>query len=111
MLLGIMTALILHIAFGEDTIRFNQHGFFYGILPPIIFAAGYTLKRKSFVKNIGEIMALGIGGTIISFIVISLVITIANKYLFGEVITDKESLLLAAVMSATDTISVLTLDI
>lgn len=64
--------------------KFNEIGFFYFILPPIIFAAGYTLKHRRFVNNLETIMMLGIIGTLITMVLLSLVLTFANSYLLFE---------------------------
>lgn len=50
---------------------FDENFFFYFILPPIIFAAGYNMKRKMFFKNIKNILILGLGSTLLQFIVFS----------------------------------------
>lgn len=76
--------------------RFNEVGFFYFILPPIIFAAGYTLKHRRFVKNLDHILMLGIVGTILTMIVLSAFLSFANEYLMlvGSRISPAECLLL-----------------
>jgi NhaP-type Na+/H+ or K+/H+ antiporter len=51
---------------------FDENFFFYFVLPPIIFAAGYNMKRKEFFKNFKNIVILGIGSTILQFIVFTL---------------------------------------
>ena len=48
---------------------FDANFFFYFILPPIIFAAGYNMKRKMFFKNIKNILILGVFSTILQFVV------------------------------------------
>ena len=63
----------------KETITFSESGFFYFILPPIIFAAGYTLKRRNFVKNLSYILLLGLIGTIISMVVLSFFIILFNN--------------------------------
>jgi NhaP-type Na+/H+ or K+/H+ antiporter len=40
-------------------------------LPPIIFAAGYNLKKKEFFHNFKLIMFYGIFGTLIVFFIVS----------------------------------------
>ena len=50
---------------------FDANFFFYFILPPIIFAAGYNMKRKMFFKNIKNILIFGLGSTLLQFIVFS----------------------------------------
>jgi NhaP-type Na+/H+ or K+/H+ antiporter len=65
-------------------IDFDEGAFFYFILPPIIFAAGYTLKRRNFIKNISYILLLGLVGTIFSMIFLTLVILAVNEMVWDE---------------------------
>lgn len=44
---------------------FDANFFFYFILPPIIFAAGYNMKRKEFFKNFTNIAIFGVGSTLL----------------------------------------------
>ncbi len=78
--------------------KFNEVGFFYFILPPIIFAAGYTLKHQRFVNNLDTIMMLGIVGTLITMILLSAILSFANSYLFfyGYKIMTSEILILVS---------------
>lgn len=96
-----------------DDIEFSESSFFLFILPPIILAAGFTLKSKNFLKNFGYITLYGIAGTIISMVVLGL-----QLYGWGRLIPIKtakedgeynlkfgECLLLATVLCATDTVA------
>lgn len=48
---------------------FDANFFFYFVLPPIIFAAGYNMKRKEFFKNFTNIAIFGVGSTLLQFVV------------------------------------------
>lgn len=50
-------------------LNFNDNLFFYGLLPPIIFAAGYNLKKRRFFEYFFYIALYGIFGTLICFLV------------------------------------------
>lgn len=82
-------------------------------MPPIIFAAGYNLKKTSFVKNFGYITLFGVIGTIISFVVLSSLILFWNDVLHDNGssmrLMSKECLLLASVLCATDTVAALSI--
>ena len=71
--------------------EFSHQTFFFYILPPLVFAAGYTLKRKFFVKNIVIIMSLGIIGTIIACLVL-----IFGIGMLGSTLKDYEIVLLVS---------------
>ena len=89
---------------GGKTDQFSSAVVFYFLLPPIIFSAGYTLNTSSFFQNFSYISLYGLIGTFSSFIVISLL-----AVLFGfEGLSTKECLLLASVLSATDTVAAIT---
>lgn len=82
-------------------------------MPPIIFAAGYNLKKSNFVKNFGYITLFGVLGTLISFVVLSAMIVFWNETLNDKDsnmrLMTKECLLLASVLCATDTVAALSI--
>jgi NhaP-type Na+/H+ or K+/H+ antiporter len=94
--------------------EFHTQSFFFFLLPPIVFASAYTLKKKNFVRNLSYIFGLGVLGTIFAMIVISILLIKGNEH-FKDPATGKtwiepsECLLLASVLASTDTVAVLTL--
>ena len=50
----------------QAALRFSPAAFFYGLLPPIVFAAGFTLKKRDFFRNFGTISVFAVPGTFIS---------------------------------------------
>lgn len=50
----------------QTGLRFSPAAFFYGLLPPIVFAAGFTLKKRDFFRNFGTITVFAVPGTFIS---------------------------------------------
>jgi NhaP-type Na+/H+ or K+/H+ antiporter len=96
------------------TLVFDDAIFFNFILPPIIFSAGYNLRRRSFFKYLSYTLLYGILGTFINFVFISATTALLNA---NEVfstsagtinLTIHEILLFSSVISATDTLSALT---
>lgn len=105
-LLGLLIGVLV-ILFGGKDYQFSSSVVFYFLLPPIIFAAGYTLKTKNFFMNFGFISLYGMLGTIFTFVSIGLLAVFFTSS--GSVsLTSKECLLLASVLSATDTVAAIT---
>ena len=72
MIIGVIVSLIA-IFFNPQTnftksINFSGDVFFTFVLPPIIFSAGYNLRRASFFKYFIYILSFGVFGTIMSFL-------------------------------------------
>ena len=68
MLVGVVMGAVLG-AVGQNAsarARFSGAVFYFGMLPPIVFAAGYTLKKKVFFQSLGSILLLAFAGTVIS---------------------------------------------
>ena len=86
---------------------FNPSIFFDVVLPPIIFAASYNLKKKQFINNFGPIMILAIFGAILNFLMMAMVGIWLGPFDIG--LQDSEIMLFAATMSATDGIAVVAL--
>jgi len=79
---------------------------FYEILfPPVIFNAGFTLKQRNFMKNLGSIATYAVLGTIVSCIVLSLTIFGVNKAAHFADLDFIECVMFGALLSATDAVS------
>ncbi|KAF6022759.1 Nhe3 [Bugula neritina] len=94
---------------------FNPEIFFYVLLPPIIFHAGYSMKRKHFFKNFGAIITFAFVGTLISTFTIGGIIYGVVEGLRPAVIktgldtrfTFQQCLWYGSIISATDPVTVL----
>lgn len=53
-----------------DFLMFKSDFFFFALLPPIVFEAGYSMKRTNFFRNMGSILLFAFVGTVISTFVI-----------------------------------------
>ncbi|XP_061936835.1 sodium/hydrogen exchanger 6 isoform X10 [Apis cerana] len=90
---------------------FDSEIFFNIILPPIIFHAGYSLKRKYFFRNLGAILMYALIGTSISAFVIG-----ALMYAFVQLIphlsasfTFLDTLYFGALISPTDPLTIISI--
>lgn len=89
---------------------FDPEIFFNIILPPIIFHAGYSLKRKYFFRNLGAILSFAIiGTTISSFLIGALMygcVKLMPEYLRNS-FTFLDTLYFGALISPTDPLTIL----
>ncbi|KAK6120099.1 hypothetical protein DH2020_046135 [Rehmannia glutinosa] len=72
--IGLGTGIVLLVATKGGSSRilaFNEDFFFIYLLPPIIFNAGFQVKKKQFFRNFMSIMSFGAVGTMISFCIVS----------------------------------------
>lgn len=87
---------------------FNPEIFFHVLLPPIIFSAGYNMKKRYFFRNLGAILTYAFIGTIISTFATG---AIVYGYIVFMGVPDSfdftECLLFGAIIAATDPITVL----
>ena len=116
-------------------VKFNGDFFFYLILPPIIFSAGFSLKRKRFFQYIHQIAlfgtnfpcisvfmtygnfctvttASGIVGTIVNFIFIAVGAYFYKRWIEPSApffITWIDAFLLASVLAGSDEVSAMSL--
>ena len=76
----------------SEIMAFNDDLFFYFVLPPIIFAAGYNMYRNKFFANIANIGIFGVLGTFITFAGFSgLTMFFLNTFELGTIMYDPES--------------------
>ncbi|DBA95471.1 TPA: hypothetical protein ACH3X3_013336 [Trebouxia sp. C0006] len=104
-----LALLAAHEFLGEESLHamltFNPGNFFTFFLPPIIFSAGLSVRKKSFFRNFVSIASLGILGTYVAltFIVLSLLL---YRKCFGF-LTMQDILALGAIFATTDSVAVL----
>lgn len=114
LLLGAVAGGIIRLAVGDDNseldlLQFSPLIFFFVLLPPIIFEAGYTLKKKRFFANVVAIGLYAIVGTFISTFTVGFLTYIAA--LIGIVGVDSssplQSLLFGSLISSVDPVATL----
>uniref|UniRef100_A0A671SME9 Sodium/hydrogen exchanger n=1 Tax=Sinocyclocheilus anshuiensis TaxID=1608454 RepID=A0A671SME9_9TELE len=105
----------IHSVEQNDMLRkltFDPEVFFNILLPPIIFHAGYSLKKRHFFRNLGSIITYAFLGTAIScFVVGNLMYGVVKLMQVLGQLTDKfyytDCLFFGAIISATDPVTVL----
>ncbi|ONH93796.1 hypothetical protein PRUPE_8G253100 [Prunus persica] len=110
LLIGLCTGIVILLNTEWKSSRvlvFNEDIFFIYLLPPIIFNAGFQVKKKRFFQNFMTIMLLGAVGSFISFVIVWL----GSLHLFEKMdigfLEMNDYLALGAILSATDTVCTL----
>ncbi|XP_016647705.1 PREDICTED: sodium/hydrogen exchanger 2-like [Prunus mume] len=108
--IGLCTGVIILLTTGGKSshlLVFSEDLFFIYLLPPIIFNAGFQVKKKQFFRNFMTIMTFGAVGTLISFAIISLgAMHFFHKFNIGS-LKIGDYLALGAIFSATDSVCTL----
>ncbi|WJX90553.1 monovalent cation:H+ antiporter, CPA1 (nhx1) [Trifolium repens] len=110
LLIGLCTGVLILFTTGGKSSHimvFSEDLFFIYLLPPIIFNAGFQVKKKQFFRNFMTIMLFGVIGTLISFCIISLgAIHFFQKLDIGS-LKIGDYLAIGAIFSATDSVCTL----
>ncbi|KAG7463475.1 hypothetical protein MATL_G00177060 [Megalops atlanticus] len=93
-------------------VTFDPEVFFNILLPPIIFHAGYSLKKRHFFRNLGSIITYAFLGTAIScFVIGNLMYGVVKLMQAVGQLSDRfyytDCLFFGAIISATDPVTVL----
>jgi sodium/hydrogen exchanger 8 len=98
---------------------FNRELFYYALLPPVIFEAGFSLRKRPFFANIGTILLFAVLGTLATVVVIGqplYAMGAAGLFRDGasgadalDFRTPLDSYLFAACVSATDPVATLSI--
>lgn len=112
MMLGMLIGGVSRLVATDEelnSLQFNPELFFFVLLPPIIFEAGYNLKRKRFFRNFGTIIAFALLGTILSTFVVGFLTFAAAQGDWLEIDSSSplQSLLFGALISAVDPVATL----
>ncbi|KAJ0980703.1 hypothetical protein J5N97_008958 [Dioscorea zingiberensis] len=108
--IGICTGVVLLLTTNWRKSRilvFSEDLFFNYVLPPIIFNAGFQVKKKQFFRNFMTIMLFGAAGTMISFFIISLGALGLVRRLDIGLLDIGDYLAIGAIFSATDSVCTL----
>uniref|UniRef100_A0A5B6Z7S2 Putative nhx1 antiporter isoform X1 n=1 Tax=Davidia involucrata TaxID=16924 RepID=A0A5B6Z7S2_DAVIN len=108
--IGLCTGIVILLSSGGKSSRileFNEELFFIYLLPPIIFNAGFQVKKKQFFRNFMIIMLFGAIGTLVSFSIISFGATQLFKKLDIGFLETGDYLAIGAIFSATDSVCTL----
>eukprot|EP01036_Dinobryon_divergens_P040720 gene40720-53872_t len=90
-------------------LSFDPQLFFFLLLPPIIFEAGYSLKKKEFFANFWTISLFAVGGTIVSTFVVGFLVYLVGLTGLIQMADPLEGLLYGALISAVDPVATLSI--
>ncbi|KAI5424205.1 sodium/hydrogen exchanger 1 isoform X2 [Lathyrus oleraceus] len=110
LLIGLCTGeVILLISRGKSShlLVFSEDLFFIYLLPPIIFNAGFQVKKKRFFVNFMTIMMFGAVGTLISCSIISFGVLQIFKRLGFRELDLGDAIAIGAIFAATDSVCTL----
>ncbi|KAK3125948.1 hypothetical protein QOZ80_7BG0611800 [Eleusine coracana subsp. coracana] len=110
LIIGLCTGVVILLTTkgkSSHILVFSEDLFFIYLLPPIIFNAGFQVKKKQFFRNFMTITLFGAVGTMISFVTISVgAIAIFSRMNIGTLDVG-DFLAIGAIFSATDSVCTL----
>nr|AEN03787.1 Na/H antiporter [Diplachne fusca] len=110
LIIGLCTGVVILLTTkgkSSHILVFSEDLFFIYLLPPIIFNAGFQVKKKQFFRNFMTITLFGAVGTMISFFTISIgAIAIFSRMNIGTLDVG-DFLAIGAIFSATDSVCTL----
>nr|AVA17617.1 Na+/H+ antiporter family protein 3 [Populus nigra] len=110
LIIGVGTGIVILLISGGKSSRllvFSEDLFFIYLLPPIIFNAGFQVKKKHFFRNFMTIMLFGAVGTLICCAIISIgAMQIFEKMDIGP-LDIGDYLAIGAIFAATDSVCTL----
>uniref|UniRef100_A0A453AS02 Cation/H+ exchanger transmembrane domain-containing protein n=1 Tax=Aegilops tauschii subsp. strangulata TaxID=200361 RepID=A0A453AS02_AEGTS len=110
LIIGLCTGVVILMTTkgkSSHVLVFSEDLFFIYLLPPIIFNAGFQVKKKQFFRNFMTITLFGAVGTMMSFFTISLAaIAIFSRMNIGT-LDVSDFLAIGAIFSATDSVCTL----
>jgi sodium/hydrogen exchanger 8 len=94
-----------------DFLSFNSDIFYFMLLPPIIFEAGYTVEKQHFFRNLGTVVLFAVFGTLVSTFVVGYMTYSAAYWGLINVSSDNplEPLLFGSLISAVDPVATLSI--
>ncbi len=108
MAVGLAVANIRTVEELHNLVQFDQSSFFLFLLPPIIFASGYNMKRRMFFKNLGSILGFAFAGTVVNaFVFAGLLYAFELGVPFAVPMSFLDCLIFGSIISATDPVTVL----
>jgi len=103
-LLGMIVGGLLSLHKGMDEeFSFNEEFFFLVMLPPIIFASGFNLRKDFFFYNFGTILVYAFAGTAIATAVIAGLLNWLSEHVYK--LDMNECLIFASLISAIDPVA------
>jgi len=106
-LAGALLTAFKGVEYFETLVQFDEHVFFLVLLPPIIFEAGYNMKRRYFFRNLGTICVFAFAGTLISTFIVGGMLWGVGQVGLVVKMGLLECLVFGALISATDPVTVL----
>ncbi len=111
MMVGGLAKLVYPSSEELEFLRFEPELFFFLLLPPIIFEAGYSLKKKDFFANFWSISLYAVFGTIFSTFVIGYFVYWIGllKVIDIDTSSPMEALVFGSLISAVDPVATLSI--
>ncbi|XVF56959.1 hypothetical protein PTKIN_Ptkin06aG0163000 [Pterospermum kingtungense] len=110
LVIGLCTGVVILLTSGGKSshlLVFSEDLFFIYLLPPIIFNAGFQVKKKQFFRNFITIVLFGAVGTLISCTIISLGVIQFFKEMDIGSLDIGDFLAIGAIFAATDSVCTL----
>ncbi|ETI56508.1 sodium/hydrogen exchanger 3, variant 2 [Phytophthora nicotianae CJ01A1] len=111
MIVGVCARLFYPSRKEMEFLRFNKILFYFLLLPPIIFEAGYSVHRKRFFDNFNTILLYAVLGTVVSTFIIGYLTYYAGKLGWIDIDPSSplEALLFGALISSVDPVATLSI--